>query len=78
MKRREFIQSAPLTLAILPCLPAPSFAVADDAFRAELYRRFENLPTLLKSDGAGFNLATAVLLLSKPDPKIEFIERKQL
>lgn len=71
MKRREFIQSvAPVTLAILPSLPQLC-VVSDDAFKAELYRRFESLPAFLKGDGAGFNLANAVLLLSKPNPVIE-------
>ena len=70
MRRREFIQSAaPVTLAILPSLPQLC-VVPDDVFKAELYRRFENLPAFLKSDGAGFNLATAVRLLSEANPMI--------
>lgn len=75
MKRRDFIQSVPVTLAILPCLPDVFEPVPDDAFEAELRRRFENLPAFLKGDGVGMNLATAVIVLSKPNPRVELLER---
>lgn len=78
MQRRTFIQqAAPVTLAILPCLPAcananePAGAVDPQAFQQELHRRFDNLPTFLKGDSCGFNLATAVTLLSSTDLIIE-------
>lgn len=68
MKRRDFIQTAaPLTLSILPCLPAVE--AQQDAFKAELRRRFENLPAFVKS--GSFSLADAVFILEHPNPQIE-------
>lgn len=67
MKRRDFIQAAPLTLSLLPCLPVAE--AQEDVFKAELRRRFESLPAFLKSGSV--SLADAVRLLENPNPKIE-------
>ncbi len=70
MNRRNFIQAAPLTLSILPCLPES--AAKEDAFKAELYRRFENLPDYLK--GGALKMADVVRLLETSEPpRIECI-----
>lgn len=70
--------AAPVTLALLPSFPERKVdsLTPDEVFEVELRRRFENLPSFLKGDGCGFNLATAVILLSKPNPKIELLERE--
>ncbi len=69
MKRREFIQAAPLTLAILPSPSRDVPAMPDVVFENELRRRFENAPDFLKREGVTLHFADAALILSWPDLK---------
>lgn len=70
MNRRNFIQAAPLTLSILPCLPESE--AREDTFKAELYKRFEALPDYLK--GGALKMADVIKLLETPEPpKIEHV-----
>ena len=78
MKRRNFIQAAPVvTLALLPSfsdsLSDVHAPVSQKAFEYELRRRFEELPSFLKGDGCRMNLASAVLFLATPEPNIKLI-----